>query len=158
MADTTASNLFWRPKLYPAQSCGNLPDPDLMAQSTEEHPPLIPKTIQAVENSDVPFTGRTIIICLDGTGDQFDADNSNVSDREYPCSLYLMEQEAKKFNQVVQFMACLRKDLPEQVTYYQSGIGTYDGGGMTNGWAAAADAAVGGGLGTHIRDAYAFLM
>ncbi len=55
-------------------------------------------------------------------------------------------------------MACLKKDLPNQITYYQSGIGTYDGKGMTSGFASAIDSAIGGGLGVHIRDAYAFLM
>lgn len=42
--------------------------------------------------------------------------------------------------------------------YYQSGIGTYDGGGLSNGIAAAFDMAVGSGLGLHIRDAYHYLM
>ena len=44
------------------------------------------------------------------------------------------------------------------MTYYQSGIGTYDAGGMTNGMKAAMDMAIGSGLGVHIRDAYKFLM
>jgi uncharacterized protein (DUF2235 family) len=76
-------------------------------------------------------------MCLDGTGDQFDADNSNV----------------------VHFVSCLRKHTHgKQVTYYQSGIGTYDKGGLRNGLGAAADMAVGSGLGIHIKDAYRFLM
>ncbi|KAF2752802.1 hypothetical protein EJ05DRAFT_515388 [Pseudovirgaria hyperparasitica] len=80
---------------------------------------------------------RTLVICLDGTGDQFDNDNSNV----------------------VHFVSCLRKHDPsKQVTYYQSGIGTYDAGGLRNGMAAAIDMAVGSGLGIHIKDAYKFLM
>ncbi|KAH9480835.1 hypothetical protein JR316_0007437 [Psilocybe cubensis] len=49
-----------------------------------------------------PF--RTLVLCFDGTGDQFDADNSNI----------------------VEFFAMLKKDDPEkQLVYYQAGIGTY---------------------------------
>lgn len=56
-------------------------------------------------------------------------------------------------------MSCLLKHTPaQQVTYYQSGIGTYDKGGLTNGIAAGMDMAVGSGLGTHVKDAYSFLM
>jgi len=48
--------------------------------------------------------GRTLIVCFDGTGDKFDADNSNV----------------------VQFISMLKKDNKrEQMVYYQAGIGTY---------------------------------
>ncbi|KAI4528359.1 hypothetical protein K525DRAFT_230961 [Schizophyllum commune Loenen D] len=47
---------------------------------------------------------RTLVVCLDGTGDQFDADNSNI----------------------VRFFSMLKKDDKEkQMVYYQSGIGTY---------------------------------
>ncbi|KAI0029496.1 hypothetical protein K488DRAFT_56207 [Vararia minispora EC-137] len=47
---------------------------------------------------------RTLVLCFDGTGDQFDADNSNI----------------------VQFFSMLRKDNPQQqLVYYQAGIGTY---------------------------------
>ncbi|EKM61735.1 uncharacterized protein PHACADRAFT_248531 [Phanerochaete carnosa HHB-10118-sp] len=47
---------------------------------------------------------RTLVLCFDGTGDQFDADNSNV----------------------VQFFSMLKKDdRRQQMVYYQAGIGTY---------------------------------
>ncbi|KAK7695136.1 hypothetical protein QCA50_002326 [Cerrena zonata] len=47
---------------------------------------------------------RTLVLCFDGTGDQFDADNSNV----------------------VLFFSMLKKDdRREQLVYYQAGIGTY---------------------------------
>ncbi|KAJ7207516.1 hypothetical protein GGX14DRAFT_635358 [Mycena pura] len=47
---------------------------------------------------------RTLVLCFDGTGDQFDDDNSNV----------------------VNFFTMLKKDDPnQQLVYYQSGIGTY---------------------------------
>ncbi|KAG6887986.1 hypothetical protein C0995_011181 [Termitomyces sp. Mi166 len=47
---------------------------------------------------------RTLILCFDGTGDQFDADNSNI----------------------VEFVSLLKKnDRYKQMVYYQAGIGTY---------------------------------
>ncbi|KAJ4479368.1 hypothetical protein J3R30DRAFT_3883877, partial [Lentinula aciculospora] len=47
---------------------------------------------------------RTLILCFDGTGDQFDVDNSNI----------------------VQLCSLLRKeDRSKQRVYYQTGIGTY---------------------------------
>ncbi|KAI1744689.1 hypothetical protein F4680DRAFT_233438 [Xylaria scruposa] len=98
----------------------------------------LPRTIRALKNAeDTKNHPRTLIICLDGTGDQFDNDNSNI----------------------VHFISCLKKHSPEQqVTYYQSGIGTYDKGGLKNGIGAALDMAVGSGLGIHVKDAYRFLM
>lgn len=87
----------------------------------------LPKSIRAVKNNEERREyPRTILICLDGTGDRFDADNSNV----------------------VHFVSCLKKHNPnKQVTYYQAGIGTYNSGGMQNGIGAALDMAVGSGLG-----------
>ncbi|CAK3899752.1 Hypothetical predicted protein [Lecanosticta acicola] len=99
--------------------------------------PQLPRNMRAVRDGiNHKSQGRTIIICLDGTGDKFDGDNSNI----------------------VHFVSCLKKSYPNQITYYQSGIGTYNGGGLTNGVNAAFDMAVGSGLGVHIRDAYKFLM
>jgi hypothetical protein len=47
---------------------------------------------------------RTLVLCFDGTGDQFDADNSNI----------------------VQLFSLLKKDdSTKQMVYYQTGIGTY---------------------------------
>ncbi|KAI6161302.1 hypothetical protein EDD17DRAFT_1759354 [Pisolithus thermaeus] len=64
-------------------------------------------TINVSESDDVlPSTHacRTLVLCFDGTGDQFDGDNSNV----------------------VQFFSMLKKDDPrQQMAYYQAGIGTY---------------------------------
>lgn len=71
------------------------------------------------------------------SGDQFDGDNSNI----------------------VHFVSCLKKDDPSQVTYYQSGIGTMDEKGrLSKGVSSSLDMAIGSGLGTHIMDAYRFLM
>ncbi|EMF10704.1 uncharacterized protein SEPMUDRAFT_150721 [Sphaerulina musiva SO2202] len=101
-----------------------------------QHPKL-PREIRAVKDAGKYVSpGKNIVVCLDGTGDQFDADNSNI----------------------VHLVSCLKKSSPDQVTYYQSGIGTYDGGGLSNGINAAMDMAVGSGLGVHIRDAYRFIM
>ena len=130
---------LWSPRAYPTQSCPDHSSHDRSIPSPEpEKPkPKLPTTIRAVQDSkSTERRGRNLVICLDGTGDQFDNDNSNV----------------------VNFVACLKKDDPSQMTYYQSGIGTYDGRGMSKGISAAVDMAVGSGLGVHIRDAYHFLM
>jgi hypothetical protein len=108
----------WRPKHYPAQSFPDQPPPRTLPS---EEPPQLPMAIRAVPDSKSPVVGRTLVICLDGTGDKFDSDNSNV----------------------VNFVACLKKDDPTQITYYQSGIGTYNGrGGLSKGLSAGIDMAV----------------
>ncbi|EPQ32170.1 uncharacterized protein PFL1_00367 [Pseudozyma flocculosa PF-1] len=118
-------------------------------QPPQLSPQSVPDTIRAVNGgtrrcNDSHVTSpsvsnpnpRTIVICLDGTGDQFDNDNSNV----------------------VRFVQCLRKDSPDQITFYQSGIGTYKSGHhVQDGISAAVDMAVGSGLGLHVRGAYRFL-
>ncbi|KAH7913511.1 hypothetical protein BJ138DRAFT_1002147 [Hygrophoropsis aurantiaca] len=49
-------------------------------------------------------SNRTLVLCFDGTGDQYDVDNSNI----------------------VQFFSMLKKGhKKEQMVYYQAGIGTY---------------------------------
>jgi uncharacterized protein (DUF2235 family) len=128
----------WSPISYPAQpGTESLSQADTKADpSIEDKPHQFPLKIRAVQNARSENHGRNLIICLDGTGDQFDNDNSNV----------------------VNFVACLKKDDPTQVTYYQSGIGTYDRAGLQNGISAAVDMAVGSGLGEHVKDAYRFLM
>lgn len=98
----------------------------------------LPKNMRAVNDADRTYgDGRTIVVCLDGTGDKFDSDNSNI----------------------VQLISALKKDDPAQVSYYQAGIGTYQqGGGLSTGISSAMDMAVGSELGLHVRDAYQFLM
>ncbi|KAF2836479.1 hypothetical protein M501DRAFT_979658 [Patellaria atrata CBS 101060] len=141
------SEKSWRPLSYPIQS-SDKHDPGKNSTSSSasksedksrEQSQRIPRAIRAVKDSRVSkdSLGRTLVICLDGTGDQFDQDNSNV----------------------VHLVSCLKKDDPSsQVTYYQSGIGTYDDSGLKGGFSAAVDMAVGSGLGTHVKDSYRFLM
>ncbi|KAI9661608.1 MAG: hypothetical protein M1821_008846 [Bathelium mastoideum] len=124
---------------YPIQSSTYTPHTGHSpASPVDGNIPPPPGSIRAVRDARKSSNhGRTIVVCLDGTGDQFDGDNSNV----------------------VHFVSCLKKHEPaKQVTYYQSGIGTYGRGGLKNGIGAAMDMAVGSGLGIHIRDAYKFLM
>lgn len=62
----------------------------------------VPVTIPPRDPSAADY--RTLVLCFDGTGDQFDADNSNI----------------------VQLVASLKKsDRSKQMVYYQAGIGTY---------------------------------
>lgn len=130
----------WRKPSYPVQSCNEESSHEDMSSSPEPQPRQeeIPLSIRAVQDSKALYRGgRTLIVCLDGTGDQFDHDNSNV----------------------VNFVRCLKKDDPKQVTYYQAGIGTYNGQqGLKGGISSSLDMAVGSGLGIHVKDAYRFLM
>lgn len=137
----------WRRGSYPLQSPNNMmpfqrsttPQPqEDEAEKIRQKPKKIhlPKNLRAMKDSEELVSGRTIVILLDGTGDKFDDDNSNI----------------------VHLVSALKKDDPHQVTYYQAGIGTYSDGGLSTGFAAAADMAVGSGLGLHVRDAYHFLM
>ena len=137
----------WRRQVYPLQSFENvspllqLPTPQPPEEDAEKdhaaHSIHLPKNIRAVTDSEEHDSkGRTIVVCLDGTGDKFDNDNSNI----------------------VHLVSALKKDDANQVTYYQAGIGTYGDGGLSGGVSAAMDMAVGSSLGLHVRDAYHFLM
>ncbi|KDR86028.1 hypothetical protein GALMADRAFT_399158 [Galerina marginata CBS 339.88] len=84
---------------------------------------------------------RTVILCFDGTGDQFDDDNSNI----------------------VNFFTMLKKDDPEQqMVYYQAGIGTYTVPQIAKPMMAKLhrlmDAMVGVHLDAHVMGGYEFLM
>jgi hypothetical protein len=115
-----APHTLWEPKLYPAQTWTEHAPHSNVSEPVKQVPQT-PTTIRAVTDSQSPKSGRTLVICLDGTGDQFDNDNSNV----------------------VKLVACLKKDDPNQLTYYQSGIGTYNGrGGLQKGFSAGFDMAV----------------
>ncbi|KAF7292273.1 Zn(2)-C6 fungal-type domain-containing protein [Mycena kentingensis (nom. inval.)] len=84
---------------------------------------------------------RTLVLCFDGTGDQFDDDNSNV----------------------VNFFSMLKKDDPsQQLVYYQAGIGTYNIPQVARPWLAkvhrTVDAMLGYHLNSHVMGGYEFLM
>ncbi|KAF8892854.1 hypothetical protein CPB85DRAFT_1230449 [Mucidula mucida] len=84
---------------------------------------------------------RTLVLCFDGTGDQFDSDNSNV----------------------VNFFATLKKDdCSKQLVYYQAGIGTYSvpqiASPVTARFNRVIDAMVGVHLNAHVMGGYEFIM
>ncbi|KAJ8096302.1 hypothetical protein PM082_011457 [Marasmius tenuissimus] len=84
---------------------------------------------------------RTLVLCFDGTGDQFDADNSNI----------------------VEFFKLLKKDdRSKQMVYYQAGIGTYTTPEIATPLMAkiskSLDEAVAWNLNAHVMDGYEFLM
>ncbi|KAF8660902.1 hypothetical protein AX16_001530 [Volvariella volvacea WC 439] len=84
---------------------------------------------------------RTLVLCFDGTGDEFDCDNSNV----------------------VQLVSLLKKDeKAQQMVYYQTGIGTYTSPDIAtplmNKVSKIMDSAVAWNLDAHVMDGYEFLM
>ncbi|KAJ7729083.1 hypothetical protein DFH07DRAFT_895750 [Mycena maculata] len=84
---------------------------------------------------------RTLILCFDGTGDQFDDANSNV----------------------INFFTMLKKDVKsQQLVYYQAGIGTYSIPEIAQPELAklhrALDAMLGSHLNAHVMGGYEFLM
>ncbi|KAJ7621997.1 hypothetical protein DFH06DRAFT_1009614 [Mycena polygramma] len=86
-----------------------------------------------------PF--RTLVLCFDGTGDQFDLDNSNI----------------------VQFFSMLPKgDRTKQMVYYQAGIGTYTTPQIATPYMATVskfiDMCIAWDLDAHVMGGYEFLM
>ncbi|KAI0070724.1 hypothetical protein K474DRAFT_1713099 [Panus rudis PR-1116 ss-1] len=84
---------------------------------------------------------RTLVLCFDGTGDQFDSDNSNV----------------------IQLFTLLQKDDPsQQMVYYQAGIGTYTIPQIATPLMAkvsrSLDEAIAWNLDAHVMEGYSFLM
>ncbi|THH16718.1 hypothetical protein EW146_g3969 [Bondarzewia mesenterica] len=84
---------------------------------------------------------RTLVLCFDGTANQYDGYNTNV----------------------VKFFSLLKKDnIDEQMCYYQAGIGTYFQPGVVSPffqWGAKIlDEAVAWYLPAHVMDGYKFLM
>ncbi|KAJ3573149.1 hypothetical protein NP233_g2619 [Leucocoprinus birnbaumii] len=84
---------------------------------------------------------RTLVLCFDGTGDQFDDDNSNI----------------------VNFVSLLKKDNnSKQLIYYQAGIGTYTIPQVAKPMMAkihkVLDTMIGVHLDAHVMSGYEFLM
>ncbi|KAI0268250.1 hypothetical protein BC834DRAFT_683471 [Gloeopeniophorella convolvens] len=105
--------------------------------------PSSSSTAAAFDDTVIPpdHDARTLVLCFDGTGDQFDADNSNI----------------------VQFFSMLKKDNKnEQLVYYQAGIGTYTIPQIATPWMAklekTIDAAIANHLDAHVMSGYEFLM
>ncbi|KAI0308384.1 hypothetical protein B0F90DRAFT_1682382 [Multifurca ochricompacta] len=97
----------------------------------------------AYDSSVIPpsHEARTLVLCFDGTGDQFDADNSNI----------------------IQFFSMLKKDdKSQQLVYYQAGIGTYTIPEVATPLMAriqkSIDMAIGNHLDAHVMGGYEFLM
>jgi len=96
---------------------------------------------QVIPADPTPRKGRNLILCFDGTGDQFDKDNSNI----------------------VRFVQLLKKDdRSRQMVYYQAGIGTgmdsSGGGPISSKISKMVDGAIATGLSMHVRAGYEFLM
>ncbi|KAG5340142.1 hypothetical protein E4T56_gene19446 [Termitomyces sp. T112] len=101
------------------------------SEVASEFPKCIPPTHSAC----------TLVLCFDGTGDQFDSDNSNI----------------------VEFFTMLKKDDREkQMVYYQAGIGTYTSPKIATPLAAkiskTLDEMIAWNLDAHVMDGYEFLM
>ncbi|KAJ8487602.1 hypothetical protein ONZ51_g4075 [Trametes cubensis] len=89
-----------------------------------------------------PFhPARTLVLCFDGTGDQFNTDNSNV---------------------VTLFSLLKKDDRREQMVYYQSGIGTYVTPQVASPFRAKVDKLldemIAWNLSSHVQGGYEFLM
>ncbi|KAJ6622512.1 hypothetical protein B0H10DRAFT_2013024 [Mycena sp. CBHHK59/15] len=109
--------------------------PSLSSVDAEKGPHALPAVIPP-QNAH-----RCLILCFDGTGDQFDADNSNI----------------------VQLMSALKKDdRTKQMVYYQSGIGTYTSAKFaspaTSKLSLTLDTMIAWNLDTHVMGGYEFLM
>ncbi|GJJ08031.1 hypothetical protein Clacol_002238 [Clathrus columnatus] len=85
-------------------------------------------------------TARTLVLCFDGTDEQFQTNNTNV----------------------IKLFGVLEKDSDEQLIYYQPGVGTYAAPGVMAGiqswFAKLIDEAVAWYLDLHVMGGYNFLM
>ncbi|CAL1713203.1 unnamed protein product [Somion occarium] len=109
--------------------------------SSIEKPPSPTSPPPSIPTSPPKMNSRTLVLCFDGTSNQFDGDNTNV----------------------VRFYSLLKKDdEDQQLCYYQPGIGTYFQPGVVSPlfqWGAKVlDEAVAWYLDAHVRGGYQFLM
>ncbi|KAJ1304274.1 hypothetical protein OPQ81_005434 [Rhizoctonia solani] len=115
------------------------PDPTTVQPGPSQTAISFPQIIPPVDSLNLP--GRSLVLCFDGTGDQYDQDNSNI----------------------VRFVQLLKKDdKTKQMVYYQTGIGTgvgpQPGGRITSRISQTLDTMIASGLGDHVRAGYEFLM
>ncbi|KAI0673864.1 hypothetical protein C8Q78DRAFT_656594 [Trametes maxima] len=116
------------------------------SHSTEPSSPGVSRHSSSSESGDADIVppyhpARTLVLCFDGTGDQFSTDNSNV----------------------IKFFSLLKKDdRNEQMVYYQSGIGTYVTPQVASPLRAKIDKVldemVAWNLSSHVQGGYEFLM
>ncbi|KAF8224463.1 hypothetical protein L208DRAFT_1311097 [Tricholoma matsutake] len=123
------------PILSPAPPAGNFDSPQPTWSTSSVDPRIVPPTIPPTH------TNRTLVLCFDGTGDQFSTYNSNI----------------------VHFVSLLRKDdKSKQMVYYQAGIGTYMSPQVATPWmvkvSRALDLMVAWDLNAHVMGGYEFLM
>ncbi|KAF9525908.1 hypothetical protein CPB83DRAFT_858827 [Crepidotus variabilis] len=107
--------------------------------ATRREDTLDPGSFPAVIPPDRP--GRTLVVCFDGTGDQFDNDNSNI----------------------VLLVSLLKKDdRTKQLVYYQTGIGTYTSPKVASSFTSriekTLDEMIAWNLHAHVMAGYEFLM
>lgn len=104
---------------------------------------------------------RTLVLCFDGTGDQFDDDVSNIV--VFRLSLLLTISSCTQNSNIVQFLACLKKnDKERQLVYYQTGIGTTTTSNfitpVMNQVSKTLDSMFAWNLSSHVQDGYQFLV
>ncbi|KAF8810982.1 hypothetical protein BYT27DRAFT_7185097 [Phlegmacium glaucopus] len=109
-SDTASERIMLKDSVDGSPTDSQFPDiPNATSPTTYNKPPPIRRegTLDPrLRSSFIPpkHSNRTLVLCFDGTGDQFDADNSNI----------------------VQLVSLLKKDdNTKQMVYYQAGIGTY---------------------------------
>lgn len=121
------------------------PDDKRQLVESPQVSPTISKSSSQAENvpSIIPpeHPYRTLVLCFDGTGDQFDSDNSNI----------------------VEFFTMLKKDdRHKQLVYYQAGIGTYTTPQVATPFLSKlskmVDVAIAKSLHSHVMGGYEFLM
>jgi len=93
------------------------------------------------DNDEITKKARTLVLCFDGTSNEYDGDNTNV----------------------VKFFSLLKKDdFNEQLCYYQAGVGTFFAPGVVSPiyewFAKILDEAVAWYLNAQVMDGYRFVM
>ncbi|KDR82959.1 hypothetical protein GALMADRAFT_238664 [Galerina marginata CBS 339.88] len=102
--------------------------------------PIPRPPLHMADSSNTGNQPRSLVLCFDGSSNEYDADNTNV----------------------VKLFALLKKDNDEQLCYYQAGVGTYFQPGVVSPifeWGAKVlDLAFAWYLNQHVMDGYTFLM
>lgn len=79
----------------------------------------VPSSVEATDDVIPPVhTHRTLVLCFDGTGDQFDTDVSSPQDTP----TVSFDDALSQNSNIIQFFSMLKKDDPsQQMVYYQVG-------------------------------------